>query len=209
VRPFTDLAVVTDGPELVAGERPARRIVVAALPVLAVFGACLFLPAFEVIAPRMVTPAELLSDGPLFGAFMTPLLLALPLLLLALAPLVWSKDGAPGRALGTATTLVVAATLVSPILLALFAERLATRLLAAALAALALYVLGRAQAHAVEGWRRQLGRLASFALASLPLALLVVRLEDERLGLACWLFVPAAFLLAAMTLPSLRVIKRG
>ena len=205
MRPSTDLASVTDLRD--PAELPARRIVAAALPILCLFGACLFLPAFEVIAPRMVTPAELLADGPLFGAFMTPLLFAHLLVLLTLASLASSRRAAPGRALGLLSTVVVAATMASPILLSVYAERPATRLFAAALAALAGYVLWRA--HAVAGWQRQLGRVASFALASLPLALMVVRLDDERLGLACWLFVPAVFLLAAMTLPSLRVIKRG
>jgi hypothetical protein len=56
----------------------------------------------------------------------------------------------------------------------------------------------------LDGWRRHRHRLAAFALASLPLAFFVGdMLAHEPAGPGAWLFVPAVFGLAVVTLPTL------
>jgi hypothetical protein len=190
-------------------------LVIAAMPLLWLLGVCLFLPAIAIATPQLSSPAAGLWMAPLpVAALLAPLLLAPLLMVLTLVPLLSGR--VPGRRGGQAATAVVLATLGSPLWVATLESMEQSGCLHGYDLALCFYVavpflalLVLALGHRVDGWRRHQYRLAAFALASLPLAMFTARvMEDEQTGPACWLLVPASLLLALITVPTLRAIKR-
>jgi hypothetical protein len=185
-----------------------RRIATVAAALLWILGLCAFLPAVQGGTSQLEAPVAMLREAPLtMAAIVAPMLLAPILMVLTLVPLLSRR--VPGRRTDGATAALVAATLPSALLVASLVSflshgigelRWALADAAAALAALALLWRSRR----ADGWRRHQQRLAAFALASLPLALFIAEmLENEPAGPGAWLFVPAVFLLAAITLPTL------
>jgi hypothetical protein len=174
-------------------------------------GLCLFLPCVQ-SCQHVTSPVELLADEPqLTLPLLAPFVLAQPLAIITIVALL--RRVPPGRRLGALSTILAWLTLASPLLVAALdrADGLSPWQLrvavdvAAMVGALALAWPRRD----VAGWQRHAQRLTAFALASLPLGMLMLRLgfaHDLRLG--GWLAMPALLALPAITLPSLRAITR-
>jgi len=195
------------------GEASGRALAKRVSPLLWLLGLCAFMPLMRA-CNEVQTPAQLMAGSPGFVALFAPYALALPL---ALATM-WALKRGPGGGTAAFSLLAAAATLISPVLI-LWVElderhgRFAfVRMGFEALALLAaLLVLVRALV--VRGWRRQAAALTAFALAALPLGVMLsYAFDDQRsshdLQIGGWLSLFVLLALPAVTLPSLRAITR-